>query len=289
MDSKTEIKYNNSYGGDITMVSIITATYNRMDLLPVLYNSLLNQSNKNFEWVIVDDGSTDETKKLIKKYILENRIDIIYKYQPNGGKHRASNVGIKLANKELVTFIDSDDSLTKDAVEFIIQQWETVKDDKEYVGISGSRKYFQGEIIGNLGHARLKEFVDATSFEYRYRFNVTGDKTEVFRRDIIQQYKFPEFQNEKFIPEALVYNRIANDGYKLRWFKKPICICEYREDGLTAQAGKLFSRSWNGYSLYLKEILKYKEVSFKFKFKLIINYLMMGIKYRKSVFTLFKV
>lgn len=270
------------------MISIITATYNRANSLERLYRSLIDQTYKNFEWIIIDDGSNDTTKEIINKFIIENKINIIYEYQQNSGKHKALNKAIKMASGELIFFVDSDDYLTSNSIEFVTLKWEEVKDDKSYAGISGSCISTEGEIIGDFGQNK-HDSIDANSFEFRYKFKVKGDKAEVFRKEVIEKYKFPDFEGERFIPEATVFNRIANDGYRLRWYREPIYICEYRKDGLTAQGRNLFISSWNGYSLYLKEMLTYNEVPMSLKIKLLVSYIMLAFKYKKSLFTIINI
>lgn len=271
------------------MISIITPVYNRAYSLGNLYKSLVKQANKQFEWIVINDGSSDNTEELINEFIAEKKINIIYEYQQNSGKHMALNKAIKIAKGELIFFVDSDDYLADSCIEFIIEKWKDVKDNNTFAGISGSRVSPNGEIIGDLGEVKRLEYVDANTFEYRYKYKVTGDKAEVFRKEIIRKYMFPEFANEKFIPEALVYNRIAKDGYKLRWYREPIYVCEYRKDGLTSQGGSLFVKSWKGYSLYLKEMLVYKEVPFFFKLKLLVAYIRLSLKYKKPLFTIITV
>lgn len=271
------------------MISVITPAYNRAFSLERLYSSLLAQTNKDFEWIIVNDGSADNTEEIIKKFIMEKKINIVYKYQQNSGKHKALNKAIKVANGELVFFVDSDDYLIDNCIEFIAEKWEPIRNDKTFAGISTSRVSPKGEIIGDLGEVETLEYIDANAFEYRYKYKVKGDKAEVFRKKVIEKFSFPEFRDEKFIPEALVYNRIAKDGYRLRWFREGLYVCEYRKDGLTAQGGNLFVKSWNGYSLYLKEMLILKKVPILFKFKLLVYYIGLSYKYKKSVLSLIKV
>lgn len=267
------------------MISILTATYNREKCLNLLYKSLLIQNNKNFEWIIIDDGSIDRTKDVVNNFISENKINIKYFHQKNKGKHCALNKGIEECKGELIIFVDSDDYLTNNAVEILEINFNNIKDNPNIAGVGGIKIFKNGNMIGENIPVQN---IDATTFEYRYKLKVTGDKAEAFKKEILKKYKFPQFKFEKFIPEALVYNRIANDGYKLRWINDPICICEYRSDGLSAQAGKLFSNSWNGYSLYLKEMLIYKEVPIILKMKLIINYIIMSLKYKKNPKKVFK-
>lgn len=192
---------------------------------------------------------------------------------------------MKLANGELVFFVDSDDILTEHCIEFISEEWELIKNEKRIAGLSGNKAYLDRRLIGTTFDG-LK--VNANSFDFRYKLKVTGDKAEVFKKSIIEKYPFPQFSNEKFIPEALIFNRIANDGYILSWINEIIYLCEYRDDGLTKQGRNLFVNSWNGYSLYIREMLNYRSVPHVFKAKLLINYVIMSIKFKKK-FKLFTI
>lgn len=270
------------------MISVITPTYNRAYSLERLYSSLISQTNKDFEWIIINDGSTDDTEEIITKFVMEQLINIVYEYQKNSGKHKALNKAIKKAKGDLIFFVDSDDYLTDNCIEFIAEKWELIRRDKTFAGLSGSIVSPKGEMIGDLGGTKTLEYIDTNAFEYRYKYKVKGDKAEVFRKEIIEKYTFPEIKDEKFIPEALVYNRIAEDGYRLRWFKEPIYVCEYRKDGLTAQGDILFVKSWNGYSLYLKEMLTYRGVPTLLKLKLLLYYIRLSYKYKKSILSLIK-
>lgn len=261
------------------MISVITATYNRAPLILNLYNSLVMQSNKKFEWIVIDDGSTDSTKNTIQEIINENKIFVNYQYQTNSGKHIALNNGVKIAKGELVFFVDSDDILTENCINFIEKEWEIIKKDETIAGLSGNKAYLDGRLIGTTFEGRK---VNVSSFELRYKLKVEGDKAEIFKKSIIEKYPFPRFTNEKFIPEALVFNRIANDGYVLTWINEIIYLCEYRDDGLTKQGRKLYVDSWNGFSLYIKEMLNYRQVPLFMKIKLFINYVIMSIQFRKK-------
>lgn len=267
------------------MLSVVTATYNRKHLLTRLYDSLIMQTCKNFEWIVVDDGSTDGTDELINELIIKSHIRIKYIKKSNGGKHKALNIGVEKCEGEIIFFVDSDDYLLNDAVEFIEQEWSKVKSNFKFAGISGIKVYQNGSIIGTNSS---NMYDDVNSFEYRYKLKIQGDKAEVFRKDILLKYKFPEFPGEKFLPEAVVFNRIAYDGYLLRWTNKPLTVCEYREDGLTNSGCSLFANSWKGYSLYCKELASYREVDFIFKLKIIINYFRLALIYKKSPLNLLR-
>ena len=236
-------------------ITIITPTYNRAKLLKTLYKSLISQASHNFEWLVIDDGSTDNTKEIIDEFISANPLfSIRYFYQPNGGKHRAVNLAVKKAKGDFCFIIDSDDFLAQDAVE-LIYQW--IKDlPKDFAGVAGLKKLKNGDIVGGSGQAG---FVDATNLERR-KYNLLGDKAEVYRTAVLKKYPFPEFKGENFLSEAVVWNRIARDGYKVRWFSTPIYYCEYLEDGLSKNIRDKHRNSPQGFALYIRELAETENI-----------------------------
>lgn len=234
-------------------VTVFTPTYNRGDTISKCYESLKKQTIKNFEWIVIDDGSNDCTELILKKVIENEReFSITYIKQPNGGKHRAINSALKIAKGKLFFIVDSDDYITVDAIEKILKCEKTIHDKKEkFAGIALNKGYDENKLVGTTFRG---EFVDASTLE-RKKYNINGDKAEVFYTDILRKNKFPEFKDEKFVTEALVWNRIARQGYKLRWFQDIIYICEYRDDGLTKQGNKKYKNSPNGLLLYINECM----------------------------------
>lgn len=243
-------------------ITVCTPTYNRAHLLNKLYTSLKKQNYNSFQWIIVDDGSTDDTEVIVNEFIKENNINIRYIKKKNGGKHTALNIGIDNAEGELFWIVDSDDYIIDDALKYIWNKWCELKDNKDFAGLSALRGYENKKVIGTTVN---EEYIDADVLTYRYKYRVLGDKSEVYRTDILKKYKFPEYREEKFLTEAVVWNRIANDGYKIRWFNKVIYICEYLEGGLTNTSDKNIMDSWQGTTLYYKELLSYKQVPLKDK------------------------
>lgn len=243
-------------------ITVCTPTYNRAHLLNKLYTSLKKQNYNSFQWIIVDDGSTDDTEAIVNEFIKENNINIRYIKKKNGGKHTALNIGIDNAEGELFWIVDSDDYIIDDALKYIWNKWCKLKDKKDFAGLSVLRGYENKKVIGTTVN---EEYIDADVLTYRYKYRVLGDKSEVYRTDILKKYKFPEYREEKFLTEAVVWNRIANDGYKIRWFNKVIYICEYLEGGLTNTSDKNIMDSWQGTTLYYKELLSYKQVPLKDK------------------------
>ncbi|MBE6055096.1 MAG: glycosyltransferase family 2 protein [Clostridium sartagoforme] len=247
-------------------INICTPTYNRGHLLPNLYKSLINQTFKSFEWLIIDDGSNDNTKKIVENFQKENKIKIKYIYKNNGGKHTALNIGIKEANSELFFIVDSDDILTENSLELIWETWIKINNKDEFAGIAGLRGYSESEIIGDTFEGK---YLDATYIDLRFSKGINGDKAEVYRTDIMKKYVFPEFKGERFLTEAVVWNRIANDNLKLRWINEIIYITEYLEGGLTDNYSKLMVNNWNGTNLYYKEILESKKINKQKRLKII--------------------
>ena len=195
--------------------TIFTATYNRALLLSKLYNSLLNQTYKNFEWIIVDDGSTDGTKNTINKFIKDKKINIKYYFQENAGKHRAINKGIDLAVGKYFFIVDSDDYLPNDSLE-IYEKYILKIDDDEYAGLVGLKAYNLNKIIGKTFNGKE---LDILNYE-RKKYGIFGDKAEIYKTEILKKFKFPEYKNEKFLNEAIVWNEIALNGYKLKFINE---------------------------------------------------------------------
>lgn len=216
-------------------ITIFTPVYNRAYIITQLYESLCNQSCRDFEWVIVDDGSTDGIENLIDRFREEKRIDIRYFKQQNGGKHIAINRGVKEARGEFFFIVDSDDYLTKDAVEWISHNATLIRDNDDFAGLSGIRIRPDGSKIGGGGDFGN---IDANAIDIRLRYGVTGDLAEIYKTDVLRKFTFPKFDNEKFCPEALVWFRIARH-YKLRYCHKGIYVCEYLPDGLTAKITRI--------------------------------------------------
>lgn len=217
-------------GKNSSMISIVTPTYNRASTLPRLYESLVKQTKKAFEWILIDDGSTDGTELLAKKW-KQASFSFTYVKKENGGKHTAINMAVLIAKGDFIFIVDSDDYLLEDAIEKVEGWIEQIKGKKKFAGVSGLRGYSKEKVIGKRP-ARSVAYVDGTNLERR-KNHLSGDKAEIYRRDLLLSYPFPVFEGERFVTEATVWNAIARDGYQLRWFNEIIYIGEYQEDGLT--------------------------------------------------------
>lgn len=249
-------------------ITVFTPTYNRAYSLPRLYKSLQRQTVYNFEWLIVDDGSIDNTHELIEKWKSEkNKFPIYYYWQKNGGKCRAINKALEHAKGLLFFTVDSDDYLTDDAIEKIIGWEADIRDKTGFCGIAGNL----GTTPYDTPNSILKaDYFDGTALD-RYR-NIDGERAMVFYTDIHRKYKYPEFKGENFMTEAVAWNRMANDEYKIRFYNDIIWVYEYREDGLTKSGNKLFINNPRGYGLWLYERAKFEHESLLQKLKMMYTF-----------------
>lgn len=209
------------------MITILTPTYNRAYILKQAYNSLVVQTEKNFEWLIIDDGSKDNTKELVERFINENKIKIRYYKKKNGGKHTALNYGTKKANGELILVLDSDDFLMKEAIEIINKYWKKYKNNNKICGLSFMRK------INNPVY-KTKKFKECISntIEFKYNNGNLSDMCEVIKTEVLREFPYPEFEDEKFLSEVIVAGNIAKH-YDTVYIPKEIYCTKYLEDGLS--------------------------------------------------------
>jgi len=250
------------------LITVFSPTYNRAHLMPRLYDSLCKQTYLDFEWVIVDDGSKDNTEEVTERFIKEKKIRIRYFKQENGGKHRAINRGVKEAKGELFLILDSDDTLLPNSLEMINKYYQQIKDDDSYAGVCGYMAHHDGTIIGNGNNDAI---LNTTSIDLRYKYNVKGDMCEVFKTSVMRLFPFPEIEKERFCPEILIWNRIATK-YKIRVFHEVIYFRDYLEGGLTDKIIKIRMNSPIASMMTYAEMTKYKNVPFLEKCKSAINY-----------------
>lgn len=236
-------------------ITIFTPVYNRAYAIEKLYRSLLRQSEYAFEWLIVDDGSTDNITELVSQWIKNTRqFKIRFYQQKNGGKHRAVNYGVLKSSYDAFFIVDSDDYLEDDAMENILRYWSDIRGNSQFAGISGMRRRSSGEIIG--GRPYFDDYIDATNLE-REKWGLNGDKAEIYKTEILRKFPFPEYENEQFITEAVVWNKIAYEGYKNRWINKSFIVCDYLQDGLTAKGEQLLIDNPKGWAHYMRLQKKY--------------------------------
>lgn len=249
------------------MITVFTPTYNRAYSLPTLYNSLKRQTSRNFEWLIVDDGSTDETEALVSRWLHESLFSIRYLKQENGGKHRAINRGISEAKGELFFIVDSDDYLVDEAIEIIEKTYAEVKGDDSFCGVCPLRV---DKNMNKIGAEFPYNVLDCSPVDFRFKYEMIGDMAEVVRTDVLKSFLFPEIPEESFCPEALVWNRIGMK-YKFRYTNDKVYVCEYLPDGLTAKITKIRMTSPIGSCMCYAEQVS-MPIPFKYRLKSAINY-----------------
>ena len=249
------------------LVTVFTPTYNRANTLSPLFHSLEKQSCKSFEWVIVDDGSIDNTEMLCRNWEALSSFPVRYFKQPNGGKHRAVNYGVQLAKGNLFFIVDSDDILPANSIECILVHYKDVCNNPSIGGVCGLKASYNGELVSKGSNF---DIVDCSSIEIRTKYHMTGDMAEVIRTDVMKEFPFPEFDGERFCPEALLFNRIAQK-YRLRYFSEVIYLCEYRRDGLTSSIDTIRMKSPRASSLCYYEFFKC-DIPFVLKIRYAINY-----------------
>lgn len=233
------------------MITVFTPAYNRKNELIDLYKSLLEQEYKDFEWVIVDDGSNDGTEDVVKDFINENKIKINYYKQANKGKSMAHNKGITLAKGDVFVGIDSDDFFMPDALKKIQKYYEVIKNKKDIGGICFlNYKKGSNEIIGSK--FPQDEMVD-TYYNLYHKHKVTGDKELVFKTDVFREFPFPLYENEKFVPESLLFNRICKK-YSLLCVNEPVIYKQYLDEGYSANYFNLAKKNPMGQMNFYKEL-----------------------------------
>ena len=239
-------------------LTVFTATYNRGHLIHRLYESLQKQSDFDFEWLVIDDGSSDNTKELFEKWLAEhNRFIIRYYYQENQGLIRTLNRGIALAKGKYFSKIDSDDYVLCDYSKNIMNWIKEIDDSSELYAVSGLRIRADGTPLkGCMPKIPIgKDYIDATDLE-RKKYDLDADMCEAWKTDVLRKHPFPVWQGEKFAPEQLVLYELALKGLKIRWYPIAMSVCEYQEGGLTLGASKLEKENPMGYAMMYNQNLK---------------------------------
>lgn len=215
---------------------MFTPCYNRGSLLPRLYASLLQQSTANFEWLLVDDGSTDDTKAVVASFIAEQKIPISYYYKSNGGKHTAINLGVQKAQGDLFFIVDSDDFLSNDALAVTTHFWEQYKDNSAVCGMIGLSEYTNGQTVGDLF---LQDEWQLSFSDFYLKYQLRGDKSVAFKTSVMKAYPFPEAPGIRFVFEDVVWHAMSK-SYDVLAVNKVIQYKEYLEEGLSDSSYKLW-------------------------------------------------
>lgn len=249
------------------ILTIFTPTYNRAYTLHNCYESLKRQSNKEFIWLIIDDGSSDNTEDLVRSWIAENIVSIQYYRQENQGMHGAHNTAYNMIDTELNVCIDSDDYMPDDAVEKIVSFWKE-HGSEEIGGIVGLDCSTSGEIIGTELPKNIKT---SSLFNLYNKYGVKGDKKLVYRTKLTRKYPYPIYQNEKLVPLSYKYYMLDQE-YELLLMNEALCCVEYLPDGSSKNILKQYKVSPKGFRFYRMEMMKLPNTPFLFKFKQAVHY-----------------
>ena len=241
------------------LLTVFTPAFNRAHTLPRTYESLKRQDCKDFIWLIIDDGSSDNTKELVRNWIdTEEDFEIRYIYKENGGMHSAHNVAYRHIDTVLNICIDSDDEMANGAVKKILEKWKSIKD-MNYAGIIAlDADMNTGNVIGKGFPEEMKE----TTLSGYYEAGGSGDKKLIYRTDIIKKYpEYPEFEGEKYVSLSYKYLLIDQD-YKLSVLDDVVCNVEYQADGSSNSMFKQYLKNPKGFAFWRTVRMKYDK-SFK--------------------------
>ena len=243
--------------------TLFTPTYNRAHLLPALYQSMELQKFKDFEWLIIDDGSVDNTEEIVRELTLNATFSIRYIKQENGGKHSAFNRAIEEASSEWFVCIDSDDPLTLDAL--VNMEIASKIVDNDAAGFVGVCITPDGKLLEN----RIITPFYSDTIDIRDKYHFWGEP-EVYRLSVLKQYRFPIYEGEKFITEAILFDKLTSK-HKLLYTNYPMQVKEYLPGGLTDNQTKIRIQSPNGTLAYYK-LRYYMSRKIIYKLKALINY-----------------
>lgn len=260
-------------------ITIFTPTYNRAYCLNDCYESLKVQTCKDFIWLIIDDGSTDDTRQKVAVWKEEGDVDISYCFQENKGMHAAHNKAYELMDTELNVCIDSDDYMPRDAVEKIIQHWKRYGN-SSVSGIMGLDSNRNGTIIGTAFPEELKQ---STLFHLYHKHGVTGDKKLVYRTELTKRYPYPLFEGEKYVGLAYKYHMLDKD-YELLLMNEVLCCVEYLPDGSSQNMLSQYLKNPQGFAFYRKELMKLPFASPLFKFRQAVHYVSSSLISRNGQF-----
>ncbi|EJR65187.1 hypothetical protein IIO_01371 [Bacillus cereus VD115] len=248
-------------------ITVFTPTYNRAYCLQGCYESLKLQTCKDFIWLIIDDGSDDNTKELVHSWISEDYIDIRYYWQPNQGMHGAHNTAYEMIDTELNVCIDSDDSMPSEAVEKIINFWNE-NGNEQVSGIIALDLYKDEKVIGSKLPLNLNR---STLFNLYNKHGVTGDKKLVYRTELTKKYPYPIFKNEKYVGLAYKYYML-DQKYEMLLMNEALCYVEYLSDGSSMNMLNQYRKNPKGFAFYRKELMKLPFTNRLFKYRQAVHY-----------------
>lgn len=252
----------------MTTLTIFTPTFKRRQTLIRVYKSLLNQTNTDFIWMIIDDGSNDGTEQLVNSWIKENKLKIEFYSQQNSGKTKSVNRSIRRTNTPLWLCLDSDDWLDSNAVRYIIDEHRKIEDNSSVCGMIGlryedSKKPMQKKNIPN-------DIIFSTQENIRYRLGIPPEYIQVYKTNIIENYLYPEIDGENFFPLSYMADQLDQE-YTMLVLHKPVMYIEYQDDGITKNNKKHVLKNPIGQTIFRHQQFEVAP-TFKQKFKAGIAY-----------------
>ena len=245
------------------MITVLTTTYNRVSTLPRLFESLCAQTCKEFEWLIIDDGSIDDTQKILAGFASSAPFKIRVVQQLNSGKHVALNNGATNANTPWLFIVDSDDALVPTAIKTILSSIDKHCDEKT-VGLCYRRAYFDKQLLGvKLSSGDSPMVLTPTGAAHLFK----GDLAHVFKTEVLIRNKFPVFSGEKFVPELYIWNKIGDEGVIYFFASEALYLCDYLDDGYSKNFSSNLRKNPKGFLVfYWSQIGRETSIFFKAKY-----------------------
>lgn len=237
-------------------ITIVTPTYNREYTLNRCYESLCNQTNKDFLWLVIDDGSKDNTKDLIRNFQKENKIEIIYKYKKNGGKASALNLALDIIDTQYCVCLDSDEYFSNNAIDLALKYLKQIENNEGICGIIALRSDENGNVLGGK---QIPQNVDNIRFiDINNKYNINSEVICFYKTNILKKFRFPTFNGENFVSPAYIQYEITKD-YKFKVFRDSVIFCKYLDDGLTKNKKNVIKKNTKGYLAVKKQSFKYSK------------------------------
>ena len=264
-------------------ITVFTPTYNRSSLLKRCFDSLVAQTSYNFVWLIIDDGSTDDTKSVVDHLKNISSFKIEYYYKENGGKPSAHNFALDVCSTDYFLILDSDDILDSNAIDILSKKIELIKNRDDIAGIIGNRgKIGSNDVIGSP----MPNLMYAKGIELYQKYHFTGDTLRLYKTKVLKDYPFPLIEGEKFVPENIVFDAI-DSNYDLLVIKEVLYLGEYQENGYSKRINLYRHNNPIGYSLSLKSAAE-TAVVLKKKINWTILFIIWTKSFKLKSFSIFK-
>lgn len=263
------------------MITVLTPTYNRGNLIKNLYNSLCEQTNKDFQWLIIDDGSSDKTNDIVDSFAKDEFL-LEYYQKNNGGKHTALNYAHSYIKGDWVFVVDSDDILTTNAIDLIYAYIDKYKNNSKI----GCLSFQKIDTLGNISSVNKSNELISNAIDYRINQNIKGEQAEVYRTDIFKNFKFPVYENEKFLEENYLHINAALVTSTV-YISKVIYIFEYLENGLTKQGRRLKIMNPKG-EMLINKLYCLEKFKMQVRFKGMILYIVYSLFNNSGIYDIYK-